>query len=251
MLPSVFLQRPIAHRTLHDVTDNRPENSLAGARAAISAGYGIEIDIQMSQDGVPMVFHDYHLGRLADASGPVAQRTAAELGEIRLLGGDETIPTLAVFLRTVAGKIPMLVEIKDQDRAFGPNTGSIEQKVCENLRTYNGDAALMSLNPHTVAKCAKYAPDRPRGLATTHFDKEYWPTVPQARLDELSLIPDYTRVGASFISHKAMHLGAPVVADIASKGASILCWTITSPEQEAQARKIAQNITFEGYSPEF
>ena len=62
---------PIAHRGLHDASCGRPENSLAAFRAAIAAGYGIELDVQMSLDGAAMVFHDYHLGRLTDQTGPI------------------------------------------------------------------------------------------------------------------------------------------------------------------------------------
>ncbi|MEJ2036589.1 MAG: glycerophosphodiester phosphodiesterase family protein, partial [Maritimibacter sp.] len=92
-LPEAFLRLPIAHRAYHDVTDGRPENSRAAIRAAIARGYGIEIDVQLSADGQAMVFHDYVLDRLTGERGPVRQKTAAELGAIPLIGGDEGIPT--------------------------------------------------------------------------------------------------------------------------------------------------------------
>jgi hypothetical protein len=60
-------------------------------------------------------------------------------------------------------------------------------------------------------------------------------------------IPDYDRVGASFISHEAADLHSARVAGLKSQGASVLCWTITSAKAEAEARKVAQGITFEGY----
>ena len=93
-----FLRLPIAHRALHDVSEGRPENSLAAIRAAIAAGYAIEIDLQPSSDGVPMVFHDYHLKRLTYQDGPIAQRSAAELAEIKLRGGDEGVPSLEQYI---------------------------------------------------------------------------------------------------------------------------------------------------------
>ncbi|MEM9637502.1 MAG: glycerophosphodiester phosphodiesterase family protein, partial [Pseudomonadota bacterium] len=91
-LPEVFLTIPLAHRALHDVTDGRPENSRAAIRAAIDAGYGIEIDVQQSADAQAMVFHDDALDRLADGSGPVRAQTAGQLSRLRLRGGDEAIP---------------------------------------------------------------------------------------------------------------------------------------------------------------
>jgi len=93
-LPACFLTRPIAHRGLHDASCGRPENSLAAFRAAIAAGYGIELDVQMSLDGAAMVFHDYHLGRLTDQTGPIAQRRAADLAGITLSGGQDSIADL-------------------------------------------------------------------------------------------------------------------------------------------------------------
>lgn len=247
MLPDSFLTRPFAHRTLHDVADGRPENSLAGARAALAAGYAMEIDLQLSKDSVPMVFHDYGLDRLTDETGPVAQRTAAELQKIRLKGGDEGIPTLQSFLDLVAGQVPLLIEIKDQDGALGPNTGTMEKAVCEVLKAYDGPVALMSFNPHSMAKCAQYAPDIPRGLVTDNFASEKWEIMPRARLDELAAIPDYKRVGASFISHNWKSLISEPVDRIRALGGSVLSWTIRSQQQENQARKNSDNVTFEHY----
>lgn len=247
MLPAEFLIYPFAHRTLHDLAAGRPENSLAGARAALAAGYAMEIDLQLSKDGQPMVFHDYSLDRVTQEHGPVAQRTAQELGQIRLSGTQESIPTLEEFLDLVAGQVPLLVEIKDQDGALGPNTGIMEKAVCDIIKTYKGPLALMSFNPHSIAKCAEYAPDIPRGLVTDTFSTEKWGIMPRARLDELVSIPDYDRVGASFISHNWQNLDAEPVARIRAQGGIVLSWTIRSQQQEEQAREKSDNVTFENY----
>ncbi|MCP5072550.1 MAG: phosphodiesterase [Rhodobacteraceae bacterium] len=250
ILPTEFLQRPFAHRTLHDITDNRPENSLAGARAALSAGYAIEVDLQLSKDGQPVVFHDYSLERQTGENGAVAQRTAKELSAVRLTHGKEGIPTFADLLRLVSGQVPLLVELKDQDGALGPNTGALEKATCELIRSYQGSVAVMSFNPHSVAKCSDYAPEVPRGLVTETFSRERWELVPQARLDELTPIPDYDRVGACFISHRWQDLQSSAVAKIHAKGGSVQCWTVKSREDERQARQVADNVTFEQYLAE-
>lgn len=247
MLSKAFFQTPFAHRTLHNVTDGRPENSLAGARAAIAKGYGIEIDLQPSKDGIPMVFHDYSMKRLTGKIGAVAQYTAAELSDIVLSHGDEGIPTLSAFLALVAGRVPLLIEIKDQDGAMGPNVGTLEKATCEILKNYKGPTALMSFNPHSIAKCAKFTPDIARGLVTDPFLAEDWPLVPKKRRSELADIPDYDRVGASFISHNVKYLDDARVTQLKSQGTAVFCWTVRSVEQERSARNIAQNITFEGY----
>ena len=138
-------------------------------RAAVAAGYGIEIDIQPSADGVPMVFHDYALERLTAETGPVRGRSAAELAGIPLIGCDEGIPTLAEVLALVAGQVPLLIEIKDQDGANGPNVGPLEAAVAGVLERYAGPLAVMSFNPHAVAAMARCAPDLPRGLTTSAY----------------------------------------------------------------------------------
>ncbi|MGR3796295.1 glycerophosphodiester phosphodiesterase family protein [Vannielia sp. SX4] len=247
-LPDAFLTRPIAHRGFHDRAAGRVENSRAAFAAAIAAGYGIELDLQPSKDGVPMVFHDYALSRLTGETGPVAQRTAAELGQIMLTDGGEGVPTLAEVLKLVDGRVPLLIEIKDQDGALGPNVGQLERAVAEALEGYAGEMALMSFNPHSMAVMAKLLPDVPRGLTTDNYEPESWTTVPEARRAELRAIPDYDRVGACFVSHRHGALGDARVAELKAQGAEILCWTIRSEAEEAKAREVAANVTFEGYA---
>ncbi|MFZ5964329.1 glycerophosphodiester phosphodiesterase family protein [Thalassococcus sp. BH17M4-6] len=244
-LPSAFLRRPLAHRALHG--PGAPENSRAAVRRAIDAGYGIEIDLQLSSDGVPMVFHDYDLRRLTADTGPVAQHSAEALAGIPLTGGDEGIPTLDDILALVAGRVPLLIELKDQDGIMGDRVGRLEAATARTLDSYDGPVAVMSFNPHSVAEMARLAPGVPRGLTTSAYDADNWQTLPARVRDHLRTIPDYARTGASFISHEAADLDRPRVAEIKAQGAAILCWTIRSAEAEATARRVADNITFEGY----
>jgi glycerophosphoryl diester phosphodiesterase len=250
-LDPAFLTVPLAHRALHDVADGRPENSRAAIRAAMAAGYGIEIDLQLSADGRAMVFHDYQLERLTGESGAVRQRTAEQLGEIGLTGGDEGIPTFAEVLEIVDGRVPLLVELKDQDGILGPNIGALEQATAEDAAGYGGPIAFMSFNPHSVAEMGRLLPQVPRGIVTDGYSAEDWPLVPAARRDALREIPDYDRVGACFISHQASDLGRARVAELKAGGAHVLCWTIRSPEAEAEARRVAENVTFEQYLAPF
>ena len=245
-LASAFIDIPLAHRALHDVSDGRPENSRTAIRAALDAGYGIEIDLQLSADGQAMVFHDYDLGRLTDAKGPVNARTAAELAQIPLKGGSEGIPTLKEVLELINGRVPLLIEIKDQDGAMGTNVGPLEQATALAISTYTGPLAVMSFNPHSVAEMARLSPDVARGIVTSAYDPDDWPLSTEM-CDVLRDIPDYDRTGASFISHEACDLDRPRVRALKQGGARILCWTIRSPLEEAEARRIAENITFEGY----
>ena len=75
---------------------------------------GIELDVQRSSDGQAMVFHDWELDRLTGESGPLDQLTAAQLGKIRLTGGEDMIPTLRQVLDQIGGKVPLLIEVKSR-----------------------------------------------------------------------------------------------------------------------------------------
>ena len=246
-LPERLRRLPVAHRALHDRSLRRPENSRAAIAAAVAAGYAIEIDLQLTADGHAVVFHDDALDRLTDAAGPVRARSAAELGAIRLKDADDGIPSFAEVLTLVAGRVPLLVEIKDQDGAVGPGVGVLEAAAARALASYAGDVAVMSFNPHSMAEMARLLPRVPRGLTTWEWDADEWPPLREIDCAHLRAIPDYDRVGASFISHHWQDLGRARVAELAALGADVLCWTIRSPEAEAEARRIACNITFEGY----
>lgn len=246
-LPPSFLAVPLAHRGLHDRAAGRIENSRAAVTAALAHGYGIEIDLQLSRDGAAVVFHDDDLGRLTGERGPVRMRDAAELGRIRLRDSAETIPPFAEILDQVAGRVPLLVELKDQHGALGETDGRLETAAAAALRRYAGPVAVMSFNPHMICRMAGLAPDLPRGLVTCGFRRWDWPDVPGDRRAELRRIPDFDRCGAGFISHDATDLRAARVAELKAAGVPVLCWTVRSAVAEAGARAVADNVTFEGY----
>ncbi|EAQ03713.1 phosphodiesterase-like [Pseudooceanicola batsensis HTCC2597] len=247
-LPEGFLRLPVAHRALHDVTDGRPENSVEAVRAAVAAGYAIEIDLQLSADGQAMVFHDYDLARLTGRSGPLQRKTAEELTGIPLLGGATGIPTFGTILAEVAGRVPLLVEIKDQDGALGPAVGRLEEAAARALEGYVGPVAVMSFNPNAVRIFGGLAPAVPVGLTTCAFAKADWQLIPAQRRERLRDIPDIKASRACFVSHDARDLANPRIAELKSRGMPVLAWTIRSPEAEAEARRIADNVTFEGYN---
>lgn len=248
-LPPGFRSRPLAHRGLHDRGRGVIENSRAAVRAAVAAGYGIEIDVQRAACGEVMVFHDAELRRLTGRRGLVAERSAAELGAIPLTGGGETIPTLSEILAIVAGRAPLLIEFKDPDPMLGPTTGALEARAAELLAGYVGPVALMSFNPHSVAAAARAAPDRPRGLTTCNFEGPKWP-LSETRRGELAGICDFGPTGSAFISHNHRELDSPAVSALKARGVPVLCWTVRGPAEEAAARRVADNITFEGYAPD-
>ena len=249
ILPPESITTPIAHRALHDGNQTRAENNLRAIDAAIAGGYGIEIDLQLSHDGTAMVFHDYSLNRLTNETGPIAQRSWRELTQTCFVTGELGVPTLDEVLEHVQGRVPLLIELKDQDGGMGQDIGRLEAAVASTFAGYRGPIALMSFNPHSVIRLAELCPDLPRGLTSCDFVTENWMLLkPQTRA-RLAQMPDYGRADASFISYRWQELGAPRVSELKSDGAAILCWTVCSPDEERAARKIADNITFENFLP--
>ncbi len=129
----------------------------------------------------------------------------------------------------MAGQVPLVIEIKDQDGALGPDVGALEQSVARALDGYTGPVAVMSFNPHSVAAMRDAAPDVPRGLTTCAFRAEDWDGVPPDRLRALARLEAVDPTGAAFVSHDARDLAAPRIAELKRAGLPILCWTIRTP----------------------
>ena len=110
--------QPYAHRGLHG--NGVLENSPAAFEAAIKLGHGIECDVQAAEDGRAFVFHDYELDRLTDRKGPIGKLQAIDIDQIQLNGGHGKIPRLRETLAQVAGRVPILIEIKSRNLRIGP-----------------------------------------------------------------------------------------------------------------------------------
>ena len=158
-----------AHRGLHkgNKAGTPPENSLEAFELACQAGYGIELDVQLSRDGVVMVFHDSTLIRMTGKEGKVCDYTAEELGKITLADSNQTIPTFREVLALIDGRVPLLVELKGEsfDKSLCP-------KVAEILKEYKGDYCLESFNPLLIGEMKKHLPESYRGLLYTNACKE-------------------------------------------------------------------------------
>lgn len=156
-----------AHRGLFDNQSDAPENSLKAFAKAVEVGYGIELDVQLSKDKVPVVFHDASLKRMCGIEDKVWNYTLEELQKMHLLGTEQTIPTFAQVLDTIGGKVPIIVEYKMDV----PDT-----KVCELgdalLQKYNGVYCIESFHPFAVAWYKKHRPEVVRGQLAENFGKE-------------------------------------------------------------------------------
>ena len=174
------MQKNYAHRGLYG--GDIPENSLAAFTAAVDAGYGIELDVQLSADGEVMVFHDAALERMTGEAGKLGEKTLAELSGMRLDGTEHGIPTFREVLAAVDGKVPLLVELK------GENTDtSICEAVDRILREYRGAYLIESFNPLLLRWYKKNHPEVLRGQLTTNLSKGLGKNMRNRLLDSLLL----------------------------------------------------------------
>ena len=233
-----------AHRGYHDGNVAVPENSLSAFQAAIDAGYGIELDIQLSADKVPMVFHDADMERLCGVEGKVWDYTCAQLKDMTLCGTDETIPTLAEVLALIDGQVPVLVEYK---------MDKVDTDVCayshELLNDYTGDYAIQSFHPFALFWYRQNAKDVPRGILAKDFirdkhEKGQEPGIIDFLTTHLLLnvvgYPDF--IGFEWVDADSINLKLCRIM-----GAQTSTWTLKDPAHYEQVRGQFDLYTFEGF----
>lgn len=230
---SWLTRRPIAHRGYHDLNRSRWENTLSAFDAAIERDYAIECDVHLSADGVPVVFHDSVLNRLAGRDGFVHEMSAAELNQLKVGGTDDHIPTLAEMLARVRGRVPLVIELKGVE---GKDTGLVAA-VAQTLEGYRGEAAIMSFDHWLVRRFADDAPGIPAGLTA---EKRTIPAL-EAHFSMLAH-------PISFVSFGVSDLPNPFVSFVREKLAMpVITWTVRNEEARAATFAHADQMTFEGF----
>ena len=235
--PDAALLRDYAHRGLHG--GGVPENSLKAFELACEAGYGIELDVQLSRDGHVMVFHDYTLLRMTGRDSLLSELDASELAALSLDGTDQTIPTLREVLELVDGRVPILVELKGEDT----NTALCE-KVAVLLGEYTGPYCLESFNPLLIGHMKKRLPETYCGLLYTNVcrDKK------KSSLLNIALTAMALNVVArpDFIAYnKADRDSLPVRITTGLYGAGKAVWTVTTAEELDTAHRKGEIPIFE------
>ena len=168
---TLIKKRYFAHRGLHDNASDAPENSMAAFRKAVEAGLGMELDVQVTKDGVPVVFHDFKLERICGAPGKIADSTYEELQAYTLCDSKERIPRFSELLEMVDGQVPLIVEIK-AETANVSCCGIIDSL----LRAYRGPYCIESFNPMVLWWFRRNHGDVVRGQLSSNFRREgeYW-----------------------------------------------------------------------------
>ena len=217
-----------AHRGLHG--PGVPENSLAAFRAALDAGAGIECDVRLSGDGQVMVFHDHDLRRLCASALAVESTPAAVIASQKLFDSGEHIPRLNELLELVAGRAPLLVEVKCR----GGNSAKVTAAVAAELKAYSGPVGIMSFEPSVGHWLARHEPGMRRGLVISEragaLDR--WRSIRSAS-------PQFLAVDFNALTRPWAHNSRRV--------RWVYSWTIRSPEQRQTGEVHADALIWEGH----
>lgn len=241
-----LIARPVAHRGYHDRAAGRVENTLSAAAAAVVRGFAVECDVRLSADGEVMVFHDDTLDRLTTGTGPVSAKSLAELRAMSLRDSADRIPTLGDLLATIAGAVPLFIELKsdsDGDRRLAPRVAGI-------LSGYAGRVAVMSFDPATVRAMRSLAPVLPRGMVADRFDDEESRSLSWSRRFALRHLLHAPTVRPDFIAYGVTALPANAPLLLRHLGLPLLTWTVRTPADREVARRYADQIIFEGFEPD-
>lgn len=241
-----------AHRGLFDNSGSSPENSLSAFQKAADAGYGIELDVQLTSDGVPVVFHDFRLGRVvrnsdgSPVSGKVSDYTLDQLQQFHLMNSQEKIPTFAKVLQLIHGRVPMIMELKiessDRTLAVCPAADAL-------LQQYPGLYCMESFNPRGVRWYRRTRPEIIRGQLSDEFNRE--------DPDHRSLLnfacanllfnfltrPDFIAYNVSYPHNLSRLLCRNLYHCTA------VAWTIRSDQQMAEAEKQFDVFIFDSFVP--
>ena len=237
-----FKTKMYAHRGLHN--GERAENSMSAFRAAVEAGYGIELDVRLSKDGRLVVFHDDTLDRVCGREGRVVDFTAAELATFKLNGTDDGIPLFSDVLALIDGRVPLLVEIKENAGDSG-----VSLATCEMMKRYGGEYIIESFNPLSLKVVRERLPEIPRGILSHRYYEYEKSRKPLFFLLQSLLLNFLCR--PAFIAYDHRHAKAFGLRFVRSFfGIPTIAWTVRSSEEEVIARKNGfDGIIFENYLP--
>ena len=240
-----FMNVHYAHRGLHDNKTEAPENSMAAFRKAVDAGYGIELDVQLTKDRIPVVFHDETLQRVCKVSGNVRDYTYEELKTCSLCNSEEKIPLFVDVLKMVDGKVPLIVEIKSYE-----NASEVCTAVDAVLSEYQGIYCMESFHPFAVHWYRKNRPQVLRGQLSSNFNKPGKCEPFTQWLVHYLLLNVLGRPDFIAYNHKYKHNISRVICRYLFRAISV-AYTIKSPEELEKNKKSFDLFIFEGFIPSF
>lgn len=234
----------IAHRGLFDNNSLYPENSLPAFKRAVSRGYGIELDVQLTADHELVVFHDATIKRMCGVTKILHECTYDELQQYRLGISAEKIPLFSEALNIIRGKVPLIIEIK-------PEGDCIEtaRTLSEMLKEYPGTYCIESFHPFAVGWYRKHHPEVLRGQLSTNYTKqgELRSWIERFVLSNLLLNfyakPDFIAYNHKYSSQFSYRLCRKLY-DVEN-----VAWTIKTQEELENAKEIFQVFIFDSFIP--
>lgn len=249
-MTEALFPHPIAHRGLHDRASGVIENSASAFEAAIAAGFAIECDVQLTADGVPVIFHDDDMQRLLGKAGAVADVTVGEICGTPLLdslAGDSP-QKFADFLTQIAGRTLLQIELKHQRDAHG--TQLLARSVAELLKAYDGPVTVESFDPNLLTAIRQFGFTGPRGIITYDYEQKDWDThLTEPQRYALRHLLHWHETQFDFISCHDKALTLPAITFWRALGKPVTAWTIRSQAEAEAARPLVDQIVFEGFDP--
>jgi glycerophosphoryl diester phosphodiesterase len=239
-----LVARPIAHRGLHDLNKNIVENTQTAFAKAMKHNYAIECDLQLTVDGEAVVFHDEKLERVTEQTGWVRGLTSRELKNAKFRHGSDRIQTLAELLEQVDGRATLVIELKSH---FDGNT-LLATRALDVLENYTGPHCLMSFDPAMIAAVADQSPHTVRGITADRTTDPYYRMLPFAERLKIRHFDHLDKTRPHFLSFSFRDLPFAPVQAIRAAGHPIITWTIRSREEERQALRYSDQVTFESYA---
>lgn len=234
-----FLEKPIAHRGWH-WEEGVDENSWQAIELGVDKGFPIEFDVHLSKDGVPFVHHDHSLKRMTGKDYLGTSLTAKELVDIPTHNSKEGIPLLKDVMDKVAGKVPLVIEIKRTREDT-----LLEEAVADLLENYQGEFSLQSFHPGAMTYFKNLRKEWILGYLSGDLDGENLDFFTKTLLKSLALTPflkpDYIGYQVNKLSSRApQHMREEY-------NVPLIGWTIRNEQQKRLCDNFADNMIFENF----
>lgn len=239
----------VAHRGLYDKEKGIPENSLPAFQNAVDWQVAIELDVHLTKDGEIVVFHDDNLKRMTGVNKLIEDCTCGDLAPLRLSGTEYGIPLLSRALRLVAGRVPLLIELKDNSFS-----GKLSEKLMEMMLDYRGKYMLQSFNPYVVYWLKKNAPRVKRGqLSQKSFARDDSGSISgllpcPRQIMRKQILGNMLFNGVTkpdFIAYNIHDLKPSMAKKWKCKGYGILAWTVRTRGELRKAGWLCDGAIFE------
>ena len=231
----LFKNRLIAHRGLHK---NKiiPENSMLAFKAAIEKNYAIEFDINITKDNQIVVFHDDDLNRLCNKKENIEDVSYDFLKDLNLYESNEKIPLLKELLDEVAGKIPLIIEIKKHK-----NIGLLENILFEMLKEYKGEYFICSFEKDILIWLEKNKPKEIRGLIFESLPIKF------KKYEKAVFLYKFFKCKVDFISLEDKLIDSSIYDFCKKKELDIIVWTIKDKKSFQNIDKKVSAVIFENF----